>query len=284
MLKVESNKIMPNGTIINIDNHNIHIYSEGDINDKPTLVFMSGSATVAPVYDFKPLYSKLSKDLHIVVVERLGYGYSEIYETPRDVETMLSETRKSLQIAGEEPPYVLMPHSISGIEALYWVQQYPDEISAIIGLDMAVPEAYDEFDFSSTNLIFKAGRVVAFLGLHRTLSFLYPYNQTGLTSNEIKQQDYLMYRNAVNKNYIDEGRYAYDNAQLVTSNGIPKVSALFFVSNGKEAGDYWIPAIEEYAHNINAKIVYLNCGHYVHYYESDTIAEGVIEFISEITN
>ena len=27
--------------------------------------------------------------------------------------------------------------------ALYWAQKYPDEVSAIIGLDMAVPEYYD---------------------------------------------------------------------------------------------------------------------------------------------
>ena len=54
---------------------------------------------------------------------------------------MLNEVRQGLSLAGESGPYILFPHSMSGLEAVYWAQQYPDEVTAIIGLDMAVPEA-----------------------------------------------------------------------------------------------------------------------------------------------
>ena len=37
---------------------------------------------------------------------------------------------------------------MSGLEALYWAQKYPDEVSAIIGLDMAVPEYYDSMNIN----------------------------------------------------------------------------------------------------------------------------------------
>ena len=40
------------GDLVNIEGHNMHIYRQGD-KDKLKLVFMSGSETVAPVYDFK---------------------------------------------------------------------------------------------------------------------------------------------------------------------------------------------------------------------------------------
>lgn len=33
---------------------------------------------------------------------------------------------------------------MSGIEALHWTQMYPDEVMTIIGLDMAVPESYED--------------------------------------------------------------------------------------------------------------------------------------------
>ena len=46
------------GDLVNIDGHNIHIYTQGN-KDKPKIVLMSGSGTVAPVYDFKVLYEKL---------------------------------------------------------------------------------------------------------------------------------------------------------------------------------------------------------------------------------
>ena len=36
-----------------------------------------------------------------------------------------------------------MPHSASGIEAILWAQLYPEEVEAIIGLDMSVPAFYE---------------------------------------------------------------------------------------------------------------------------------------------
>src|SRR5699024_12131853 len=64
----------------------------------------------------------------------------------RDIDTMLSETREALKQAGISDPYILFPHSMSGIEALYWAEKYPDEVKAIVGLDMATPEAYEELN------------------------------------------------------------------------------------------------------------------------------------------
>ena len=41
-----------NGELVNVNGYNIHVYRQGNIN-KPEIVLMSGSGTVAPVYDFK---------------------------------------------------------------------------------------------------------------------------------------------------------------------------------------------------------------------------------------
>lgn len=93
---------------------------------------MPMSAIPVPVYDYKILYSKLSNEYRVVVVEKAGYGYSEISEGIRNVETMVEETRGALEAVGENGPYVLLPASYSGIEAIYWAQSYPNEIAAII--------------------------------------------------------------------------------------------------------------------------------------------------------
>ena len=37
---------------------------------------------------------------------------------------------------------------MSGIEALYLGQKYPSEVSAIVGLDMSVPEAYENMQIN----------------------------------------------------------------------------------------------------------------------------------------
>jgi len=75
----------------------------------------------------------------IAVVEKSGYGWSERCNSPRDIGTMLEETRKALDLSGENGPYVLFPHSMSGLEAIYWAQKYPDEVIAIIEMDPTTP-------------------------------------------------------------------------------------------------------------------------------------------------
>src|SRR5699024_1272601 len=93
------------------------------------------------------------------------YGFSEITNTDRDIDTILSETREALLKAGVEGPYILFPHSMSGIEALYWSQVYPHEVTAIIGLDMAVPAAYENLDIKMSFV--RLGAFAANTGLTR---------------------------------------------------------------------------------------------------------------------
>lgn len=130
-----------NGELVNVNGYNIHVYRQGNIN-KPKIVLMSGSGTVAPVYDFKILYEKLSKSFRVIVMEKFGYGYSDIFDSPADIDTLVSTQKKALETIGENGPYILMPHSMSGIEALRWAQLYPEDVLAIVGNDMCTPLTY----------------------------------------------------------------------------------------------------------------------------------------------
>lgn len=58
------------------------------------------------------------------------------------------------------------------------------------------------------------GRTAAKLGILR-IPGLYPLNSEALSAEERRQQKLLMYRNAVNIDYIREGEYVLNNAQLV---------------------------------------------------------------------
>lgn len=276
-LGIEAGELEPNGTLVEVNGHQLHVYAEGEKSEKPTLVFMSGSATVAPVYDFKSLYSLLSDEYRIAVIEKAGYGYSDICEVDRDIDTMLDETRQALSLAGESGPYVLLPHSMSGLEAIYWAQTDPDEIKAIIGLDMAVPESYDFFDFSINTSIY-IGHALVWMGLHRIVD--YPLDTTALTDFEIEQQRLLMYRNAVNSDYILEGKAVCGNAQKVKAGGRIDVPMLMFVSKGEGLGDNWISIEEKFATENGAQLIPLNCSHYVHNDEYERIAEEILDFLS----
>ena len=166
-LQAEEKRLVPPGQLVEVDGRNIHVYCEGDCAQGPALVFLSGSGTVAPVYDFRPLYRLLSPHFPIAVVEKTGYGYSDISDVPRDVASMVDEVRRALAGADVPAPYVLLPHSMSGLEAICWAQTYPDEVAGIIGLDMAVPHSYDDFDLGGARLSLAVGGLARTFGIHR---------------------------------------------------------------------------------------------------------------------
>ena len=129
------------GQYVEVDGHKMNVYVEGE-GDK-TLVFLPGSMTPSPIFDFKPLYEMLTDKYKVVVIEKFGYGYSDECEGERSVDVITSQDREALAALSIEGPYILVPHSASGLEAVYWANHYPEEIEAIIGLDPAVPEQYD---------------------------------------------------------------------------------------------------------------------------------------------
>ena len=59
-LNKESKLLTPLGEIIEVDGHNMSIYTEG--TGSKTIVFMSGGGTCSPILDFKSLYSLLSDE------------------------------------------------------------------------------------------------------------------------------------------------------------------------------------------------------------------------------
>ena len=96
MLKQEEDIVKAVGQMVDVDGHKMCVYTEGG-GDK-TLVFMSGSATITPILDFKSIYPKLTDKYRIAVVEKFGYGYSEQVDKPRDVASLLADPEQHSQV------------------------------------------------------------------------------------------------------------------------------------------------------------------------------------------
>lgn len=274
------NALKSKGELVAINNHKIHIYRQGNINN-PKLVFMAGSATVAPVYDFKVLYEKLVNDFRIIVIEKFGYGYSDIFETPCDIDTLVSIQKQALDSIGEIGPYILVTHSMSGLEAIRWKQKYSDDIMAIIGIDMATPLTYKNWTDKEITRRIKKIKIANKLKLHKIPNF-YPLNNRCLTQDEINQQKLLMRRNAFNICYINEAKEVLNNSKIVSRNGKIKCPVLLFSSNGKETSKYWVKSQQEFAAIMSAKLICFDCGHYIHYYKCNDISKEIVEFIKKL--
>lgn len=267
-----------NGELVNVDGHNIHIYRLGNI-DNPKIVLMSGSGTVAPVYDFKILYQKLSKSFRVIVIEKFGYGYSDIFNSPADIDTIVSTQKKALEAIGENGPYILFPHSMAGIEALRWVQIYPDDVMAIIGNDMCTPLTYSAWtDEKVKNQV----RLMRFATKYKLQGLLCTLNNRCLTKFEIEQHKLLRKRNAFNICYINEAKEILSNVSIVEKMGYTKCPILLFASNGKQTQGRWSAAQKEFAKIQNAKLIRYDCGHYIHHYKSNEMCEEIVRFVNSL--
>ena len=281
-LSKEDELFVYKGQMVEVNDHNMHIYVEGQ--GDTTLVFMSGGGTSSPMLDFKSLYSLLSDKYRVIVVEKAGYGFSDIVDVNRDIDTILSETREALSKVKIKGPYILFPHSMSGIEALHWAREYPDEIRAIIGLDIAVPESYEDYEINMPMV--KLASIGANIGITRWIPGIEESDAIKygtLTDEEIGLYKVIFYGRTATKTMINEMESIKSNAIKVKENGVPDIPILIFSSNGQGTGwdeEFWKKSQKDYIEKIEfGKLVDLDCSHYVHNIEYEKIVNETKIFI-----
>ena len=271
MLKKED-KLLENypGELVEVNGHNMNVYSEGEGEHK--LVFLAPAGDTAPMMTFKPLYTKLSDTCETVVVEKFGYGMSDIVDTERDYETMVDECRQALSKAGVQAPYVLCPYSKSGLDALIWAQKYPEEVEAIVGIDMGFPKHYDSIDTDvpDQSWLYDILRGMGIARLFTTDSEL-----GDLCPDEDKPfVRALVNRKFSNKDTFGEIIHVKDAVDVINSAAKPAVPMKLFVTNGGGTGlspEEWKNAVHAYTNDIEN----------VEYTELDSDHNRIIEENSE---
>ncbi len=233
-LKKEARYLKMPGQNYSIDGYSMHIYETGNPDAKETLLFMHGTMATDSVIALRPLFDELEEDYRILYIDRFGNGYSDVSGLPRDVDTMLSQTRRLLEAAGYSGPYVLVPYYSAGLEALYWVKQYPEEVSAIVGIDMTYPARYKEYadnwDISGVQKLYYQ---LCKVGVHRFVKSAYPDNAYNLyTKEEMETRKALISKACYTEDMYNEDYMIYENAKTVGLDYFPEeLPMLQLVSN-----------------------------------------------------
>lgn len=160
-VKYETHKIT-----IEKESFNAYVFSPFGKKDLKTLVFLpSYTYPLCLPDDFSDLINELKEEFQIIVIEYYGYGASEDTHRPRTSENICYEIYNALKKL-DVKSYILIPHSISGLYALSYIDSYPDEVEAIIGIDMTLPcynleechsqEEYEKHPFKDKNKVTKA--------------------------------------------------------------------------------------------------------------------------------
>lgn len=289
MYRVEAKKYLPIGKMVTVEGNQMHVCVAGTGNE--TIVLLSGLGTSAPLMDFMPLIKELEKNYKVAVVENFGYGFSETTDRERTVENIVEETREALSLAGVPGPYILMPHSISGIYTMYYASRYPDEVSGIVGIDCSMPNQVNYYGGEYPHVP-KVQSLLAPMGLVRVATWIIPKTflpvaEEGVYSKEVLDRiKVLTVKNTSNKNILDEINHIESNCsktiKMQYAKNLPVLMFTRKASNASEFNDR--PFIyEDYLNHLeHSKMVILKGNHYLHWENSKKIKDHLDLFLKEL--
>jgi pimeloyl-ACP methyl ester carboxylesterase len=286
MTSYEQKKYTAIGELIEVDGKKMHLYTKGEGDN--TIVLLSGLGTAAPVLDFAPLINEMSKKNKVVVVESFGYGWSDITKKERTVENIVEEIRTALKKSNIEGPYILMPHSISGIYSMYFANTYPEEVKAIIGIDPTLPQVLEYFGETSPTmpkyLSYLAPTGIARMALYINPESFLPIAKDGIyTEENVKMTKAISAWKAYNKNVVNETNEIKNNIDKTVDMKFPSnLPILIFTPKEDkvtEDGKNKVTFYETQLMNSPAsKIVTLQGHHYLHWTRYKEMGKEVNEF------
>lgn len=286
--RLDINKYMAPGKLVEVNGSNMHVFGLG--SGENTIILIPGLGTAAPYVDFEPIWSRLSDNNRVVVIERFGYGYSDIVKTIRNIETIILEMNEALEKSGEKPPYTLVGHSLGGTISLAYAQAYPHEVANIVMLDAPVPKAYEQWErpflpIESMIPILKSTGLVRVLTLNDSVM-----NAIRGQQNKFKEVEKdlwatdrsLLLRNVMNSNVQDELKLFHKNVNFVNSKTYNyEIPTLFITTPTMYELIPGAKGIQEEYMLIakKSKLIELEGGHYIHQYYPSEISEAIINFI-----
>ncbi|MEJ8305605.1 alpha/beta hydrolase [Saccharibacillus sacchari] len=280
------------GALVDVEGHRMHVYTEqksGKGVSEPTVVLISGWGTASPYADFSPLYALLREQASFAVVERFGYGYSDITDDKRKIDQITEELREGLIQAGVKPPYVLTAHSLGSLEAIRFAQKYPDEVAGIVTIDSGSPEFYLTFperNMQLQRIAIKSGIVRALYHVNGFAEYLNGQrNGLRLLSPEMKEQDRLAtLLVAINDNVTDEMRNMRANAQKIvddkTQLDIPMTQLV--ADRFGEVTEDWLDTQRKFGESWSTQsqtTVVQNSAHSIQAYDPQAIVNAALELV-----
>ncbi len=215
---------------VSVGDYSLNVAKFGNQNGEHTIVGMAGLGMGDYSVAARQMTACLEEDNLVVFVDRAGYGFSDDTENEMTLEYIVEDYRKALKNAGIEAPYILMPHSIGGAYANYWVSKYPEEIEAILFVDgsQLSADAFEENEAYEVGIEDKALAFLAKAGFSRFVlrNYFYHYPDN-YTKEEQRLGDALMFMTLDSIAPISEDAKLAENAQTafneIITNDVPKL-------------------------------------------------------------
>jgi pimeloyl-ACP methyl ester carboxylesterase len=133
----EDHRILPYvrpGQLVDIGGRRINLHCTGA--GGPTVVLMAGIFSWSVVwYKTQPVIAQKTR---VCAVDRAGYGFSDPGPRPQILSDVVDDLHGALNAGLIPGPYVLVGHSLGGIEARLYAQRWPKEVVGMVLVDSAL--------------------------------------------------------------------------------------------------------------------------------------------------
>jgi pimeloyl-ACP methyl ester carboxylesterase len=119
------------GRLVDIGGRRINLHCTGA--GGPTVVLMAGLFSWSVVwYKTQPVISQRTR---VCAFDRAGYGFSDPGPRPQILSDVVDDLHAALNAGPIPGPYVLVGHSLGGIEARLFAQRWPKEVVGMVIVD-----------------------------------------------------------------------------------------------------------------------------------------------------
>jgi pimeloyl-ACP methyl ester carboxylesterase len=272
------------GERIAVGSGSLNVYRNGQ--EGQPIILLSGLGTSAPALDFQPLIRELN-GFDLIVVEGFGYGYSDSEASPRTNEHISNDLHEVLAKLQVKQPYVLAGHSIAGFYMLDYANRYRAEVSAVVGIDATIPKPGNE-PVPEPQPEFNWQRALAVTGVVRIVSAVAPGfvdpESKAYTEDELRRMRMMLNWNFGSPAVADETARIGNNSQALKGVTYPDdLPVLAFIADEKtEHTAEKAAGAENLLHNVRRhEIVKLEGNHYLHWTQSQRMAETIRRFLEE---
>jgi pimeloyl-ACP methyl ester carboxylesterase len=119
------------GQLVDIGGRRINLLCMGA--GGPTVVLMAGSASWSPVwYKVQPVMAQTTR---VCAFDRAGFGFSDPAPRFQILSDVVDDLHVALKSGAIPGPYVLVGHSLGGIEVRVYTQRWPKEVVGMVLVD-----------------------------------------------------------------------------------------------------------------------------------------------------
>jgi pimeloyl-ACP methyl ester carboxylesterase len=162
----------PPGRMVDVGGYRLHLYCTGE--GSPTVILEAGGGN--PWLSWYKVQPQVAQFTRVCSYDRAGLGWSDPSPKPRTTEVIADELHTLLHNAGITAPFVLVGHSLGGLDARMFASQYPSEAVGMVLVDSSHPDQDDRFPpeakklGAATTYIIRVMQITLPIGLPRLLA------------------------------------------------------------------------------------------------------------------